>query len=89
MSAFDVNSILPPLAQRWASIEGDMERALSVLSDLSQARRLIVETTSLVDRLNAALNAPNTVSVFADLRRHREGTTAMRNRVARVRPHVD
>ena len=88
MASFDVNSILPPLAQRWASIEGDMERALSVLSDLSQARRLIVETTSLVDRLNAALNAPNTVSVFADLRRHREGTTGMRNRVTRVRQRL-
>jgi len=62
-----------------------MDRALGVLSDLNQARRLVSQTSSLVQRLNAALNAPNTVSVFADLRRHREGTTALRNRITRLR----
>lgn len=85
LESFDADSILPPLARRWATLEGDMDRALSVLSDLSQARRLVRETSDLIDRLNAAINAPNRVNVFPDLRRHRETTTALRNRLARVR----
>ncbi len=85
METFDADEFLPPLARRWASMEGDMDRALGILSDLAQARQLVRETADLIDRLNAAINSPNRVNVFADLRRHRERTTALRNRLARVR----
>lgn len=85
MESFDANAFLPPLAQRWAELEGDMDRALSVLSDLAQARRLVRETTELVERLEAALAQPNRVALFADLRLQMERATALRNRNARVR----
>ncbi|MFW5920591.1 MAG: tetratricopeptide repeat protein, partial [Polyangiales bacterium] len=86
LEAFDANAFLPDEARRWATLEeGDMARALGVLSDLSQARKLVDETEDLVDRLNGAINAPNRVSVFADLRSQRERTTALRNRLASVR----
>ena len=55
MDSFDANAFLPPLAQRWASLEGDMDRALGVLGDLAQARQLVRETSELVERLEAAL----------------------------------
>lgn len=85
MESFDANAFLPPLAQRWAQLEGDMDRALSVLGDLSQARRLVRETTELVERLEAALGQPNRVAVFSDLRLQMERSTALRNRIARAR----
>ncbi len=86
MENFDVNHFLPETARRWVDLEGgEFERALNVLSDLAQARRLVRETSDLVERLNAALNASNRVTIFADLRRKREGTTALRNRLTRVR----
>ena len=86
METFDVNHFLPENARRWVDMEGgEFERALRVLSDLSQARRMVRETADLIERLNAAIHASNRVSIFADLRRHREGTTALRNRLARVR----
>ncbi len=85
MESFDASSFLPPLAQRWASLEGDMDRALGVLSDLSQARQLVRETSELVERLEAALSQPNRVAVFQDLRRQVERSTALRNRAARTR----
>src|SRR5690606_31287525 len=75
----------PPLAQRWASMEGDMDRALGVLQDLAEARQLVRETSLLVQRLTAAISQPNRVAVFADLRRQRETTTALRNRLVRLR----
>jgi TolA-binding protein len=85
METFDANAFLPPLAQRWASMEGDMDRALGALADLAEARQLVAETTELVQRLTAALSQPNRVAIFADLRRQRERTTALRNRVIRLR----
>ena len=85
METFDANAFLPPLAQRWASMEGDMDRALAVLSDLATARRLVTETAQLVDRLTAALSQPNRVAIFADLRRQRERSTSMRNRITDLR----
>lgn len=85
LEVFDVAAFLPPSALRWASTEGDMQRAMDALSDLSTARRLVGETESIVGRLNGALSSPNPANVFRDLRDRRERTTALRNRVARVR----
>jgi TolA-binding protein len=85
LEVFDVSSFLPPAALRWASTEGEMQRAMDALSDLSQARRLVGETESIVARLNGAFSSPNPVNVFRDLRSHREQTVALRNRLARVR----
>jgi len=89
MEDFDANDFLPESARRWVDLEtGDFDRALGVLSDLSQARRLVRETGDLIQRLDAALGTPNRVSAFGDLREAREGTTALRNRLSRVRASV-
>ncbi|HJK89113.1 MAG TPA: tetratricopeptide repeat protein [Polyangiaceae bacterium LLY-WYZ-15_(1-7)] len=85
MEDFDVNDFLPESSRNYVDLEGDFERAVGVLSDLSQARRMVEETDDLIQRLTAAINAPNRVSVFGDLRRHRESTTSLRNRLSQVR----
>lgn len=85
LEVFDANAFLPPIAQRWAGLEGDMDRALETLSDLAQARQLVTETSQLVERLTAALSAANRVAVFADLRRQFERSTQLRNRITRLR----
>ncbi|MBX3249909.1 MAG: tetratricopeptide repeat protein [Myxococcales bacterium] len=86
MENFDVNHFLPESARRWVDLQGgDFERATGVLSDLATARRMVRETDELIVRLNAALRASNRTAIFGDLRRHREATTAYRNRLAIVR----
>ena len=82
---FDVDDFLPEEARRWIALEGDYERALEVLADLSEAKQLVRETDELAQRITGALSAPNRISVFADLRRQRERTTALRNRAAQLR----
>jgi hypothetical protein len=82
---FDIDDFLPESARRWVDLEGDYERALEVLADLSEAKQLVRETDELAQRITAALSAPNRVSVFSDLRRQRERTTGLRNRAARAR----
>ncbi len=82
---FDIDDFLPESAQRWIELESDHERALGVLSDLSESKKLVRETDELAERITAVLSAPNRVSVFSDLRRQRERVTGLRNRAARTR----
>jgi TolA-binding protein len=88
MDAFDPNAFLPPLAQRWARTEGDMDRALSVLADLAECRQLVRETSELIVRLNAILTSPNRISAFPDLAEQRRTSIAIRNRIARIRQQL-
>ncbi|MGD8861786.1 MAG: tetratricopeptide repeat protein [Myxococcales bacterium] len=85
LEVFDVGAFLPPLALQWTGTSGDMERAMDALSDLSTARRLVKETSSIVERLTSALSASNPVNVFRDLRQQRELSTTLRNRLLSVR----
>jgi tetratricopeptide (TPR) repeat protein len=86
MEQFDLNDFLPESARRWVDLAGgDFERATGVLSDLAQARQMVRETDGLIVRLDAALGGSNRAGIFPDLRRHREGTTSTRNRLAMVR----
>ncbi len=82
---FDMEDFLPRDAQRWIELESDHERALSVLSDLSESSQMVEETEELAERITAVLAAPNRVAVFSDLRRQRERVTALRNRAALTR----
>ena len=88
LEAFDASQFLPPLAVRWTRTEGEMERALSALSDLSQCRALVRETTDLIERMSSALSGDNRVSAFPDLRHQREESIALRNRVSRLRTRL-
>lgn len=85
IDAFDMDDFLPESARRWIDLQGEYERALGVLSDLSESKQLVEETQELAERITAVLGAPNRVSVFSDLRRQLERTTGLRNRAARLR----
>lgn len=85
IESFDANAFLPAAAVPWSRSEGDMERALSVLSDLSQCRQLLRETQELVQRLDGALRGANRIALYPDLRRERETSVMLRNRLAGLR----
>lgn len=85
LDTFDIDAFLPPLAQRWAELEGDMDRAMTVLEDIAEARTMVRETEELVARIEAALDTPNLPVVFADLRAQAERGVALRNRLMRLR----
>lgn len=88
LDQFDDEAFLPPLALRWARIEGDMRRAVEAVRDLAMARQLTRETGDVVTRLNAALSAKNRVNMFPDLRAQREVSTGLRNRLAKLREQM-
>ncbi len=81
MEVFDVNTLVPSLALQWTDFEGDMKHAVGILSDLSQARQMVRETQDIVRRMTKAVNSPNPINIFSDLRTHRERTIGLRNRL--------
>lgn len=85
MEAFDADHFLPERARQWASLEGDFERSLAVLSELAQTRQLVRETEQLAERLAGALASRDVVHIFVDLRNARRETDALANRLVRVR----
>ncbi|MCG8557480.1 MAG: tetratricopeptide repeat protein [Proteobacteria bacterium] len=85
MRAFDADAFLPPMASRWMIAGPEMSQALEVLTDLSATRQLATETRQIALRLDAALRAPNPVTMFTDLRLSRERSVGLRNRLAAVR----
>jgi tetratricopeptide (TPR) repeat protein len=85
MEAFDIASLMPSLSLKWTNFQGDMQHAVGVLSDLSQARQLVSETGNVVTRMSAALDMPNPVNIFGDLKAHQERTTVFRNRLTKLR----
>lgn len=88
LEVFDATSIFPSEAVPFASEEAEMERALTVLSDLAQARDLVRETSELMRRLDGGISGPNRVNVFADMRRQRQRTTGALNKAAILRADV-
>ncbi|MBN1654658.1 MAG: tetratricopeptide repeat protein [Deltaproteobacteria bacterium] len=85
MEVFDVNTLVPPLALQWTDFEGNMKHAVGILSDLSQARQMVGETQDIIRRMSKALNSPNPINIFSDLRTHRERTIGLRNRLTGIR----
>ena len=82
---FEIDAFLPETARQWVPVEGNYQRALGILADLSEAAQLVGDTDELAARITAALASPNRLAVFSDLRRQRERTTGLRNRLARLR----
>lgn len=85
IAVFDANSILPAEAVPFAREEGDLKRALDVLSDLSEARALVKDTALLIRRLDDATSVDNRAAIFPDLRLQRERTIGLRNQAATIR----
>jgi tetratricopeptide (TPR) repeat protein len=88
MEVFDVNTLVPPLALQWTDFEGDMKHAVGILSDLSQARQMVRETEDIVRRMAKAINSPNPINIYSDLRTHRERTIGLRNRLTGIRARL-
>lgn len=88
LQVFDASSFLPPQALAWVRQEGGLDNSLRVISDLNTCRTYVREATDLIDRLNAALNAPSRSHVFQDLGRARQRVWEALNRSTQLRESV-
>ncbi len=88
LQVFDATSFLPAEALAWVRHDGALDDSLRVISDLNTCRTYVREATDLIDRLNAALNAPSRSHVFQDLGRARQRVWQLLNRSAQLRESV-
>ncbi len=88
LQVFDASSFLPAQALAWVRQEGGLDNSLRVISDLNTCRTYVREATDLIDRLNAALNAPSRSHVFLDLGRARQRVWQALNRSTQLRESV-
>lgn len=88
LQVFDASSFLPSQALAWVRQEGGLDNSMRVISDLNTCRTYVREATDLIDRLNAALNAPSRSHVFQDLGRARQRVWQVLNRSSQLRESV-
>ncbi|MBK6535257.1 MAG: tetratricopeptide repeat protein [Deltaproteobacteria bacterium] len=88
LQVFDASSFLPAQALAWVRQEGGLDNSMRVISDLNTCRTYVREATDLIDRLNAALNAPSRSHVFQDLGRARQRVWQVLNRSSQLRESV-
>ncbi|MBL8601101.1 MAG: tetratricopeptide repeat protein [Myxococcales bacterium] len=88
LQVFDASSFIPQEALAWVRHEGTLDDSLRVVSDLNVCRTYVREASDLIDRLNAALNAPSRSHVFQDLSRARQRVWQVANRSLQLRNEV-
>lgn len=88
LQVFDASSFIPQAALAWVRHEGTLDDSLQVVSDLNTCRTYLREASELIDRLNAALDAPSRSHVFRDLGNARQQVWQILNRATRAREQV-
>jgi tetratricopeptide (TPR) repeat protein len=64
---FQTNSTMPEIAAAWIRDEPNVERVMTIETDLGTIQEEIAEAERTIERLDAALSAPNRVNVFPSL----------------------
>ena len=88
LQVFDASSFIPQAALSWVRHEGTLDDSLQVVADLNTCRTYVREASELIDRLNAALDAPSRSHVFQDLGGARQQVWQLLNRATRAREQV-
>ncbi len=66
--AFDVATVLPPVAVKWASTQSEVSSALKVVADLDSGRRDLAQGKDIADRIEAVLSRNDGLEAFPYLK---------------------
>jgi len=81
--SFEVESILPPVAVKWASTEGDVKRAMEIVKDLESGSKDVVEGRKIGTRIFASLDE-GTLEPFPALREGHARGSEISNGIMRL-----
>ena len=82
--AFDVGSVLPPLAVKWAASQAEVTSAMTVVAGLDQGRKDVGESGEIADRIEAALTRADGLGAFPHLGEGYARAEAVQNAGARL-----
>jgi tetratricopeptide (TPR) repeat protein len=84
VKGFEVASLLPAVALRWASTRRDVAGALGLVHELGEGRKDVDDANGLAERIDALLSRGNGVDAFPHLRATYAGAQAVVNGAARL-----
>ena len=76
-TTFQTNSTMPEIAAAWIRDEPNVGRVMTIETDLGTIQDEILEAERTIERLDAALSAPNRVNVFPTLATKRSRSQEM------------
>jgi len=85
LELFEAGSVLPALVLKWAREGEDGERAFAIIDDVTISRRLIKESNTMIERLNAVLGSPNKIRALPGLKAGAESGLGLLNSIALAR----
>lgn len=80
----NVDSVLPPLVQKWAQGDETVADAISVYSDIEGTKIQVAETRELADKLLKFVDAPNRMDLFPALQEGRARALSLENSLVEV-----
>ena len=86
--AFDVASVLPPVAVKWASTQSEVADALRVVGALDQSQRDIRQGQQIAERIEALLAAGGGLDAFPLLRDGYNRVEAVQNAAAKLEGRI-
>ena len=81
---FDVSTVLPPVAVKWATSNEEVSAALGLVKAIDGARREVQEGRDLADRLDALLQRGGGLDAFPTLQRGYAQAQAVENAAAKA-----
>ncbi len=75
--AFDVATLLPPVAQQWATSQRDVSEAQDVVTELGQSASGITEGRQIIQRINQRIASAGTMDAFPALQEGYQRSSAV------------
>ncbi len=85
---FQTNATMPEIAAAWVRDEPNVGRVMTIETDLGTIQQEIREAERTIERLDAALSAPNRVNVFPSLATKRSRSTEVLEELLRIRERL-
>ena len=88
LTTMDVSAALPPLVVKWVGEEPEVQRALTLTSDLGVAREYTLETERLVRLIEAVIDGPSRINAIPTIRSAMRRSQQMSNRLGQLRAQL-
>jgi TolA-binding protein len=85
LTTTDVSGALPPLVMKWVGEEPEVQRALTVTTDLGTAREYTLETERLIRLIEAVIDGPSRVNAIPTIRGAMRRSQQLSNRLGQLR----
>jgi len=88
LERFDIAVLVPPIAAKWVRTEPDVERVLTLATDVGSMERDIKESEATMAKLEKAVDGPGKAGIFPDLAAGRRKSTEIANQLLEIRQKV-